>query len=145
MRIILPLILSCFIVVKPTLGYVYGYNRLYNAATKTTIDLIFDVHFFEHNLTQEDMETLPVDMIKPKLYSSEQRFIEALEHLDESSQPGEIAFIGESRSNHSYGFPYFINHLERLIAENISSISYIHADRWREDTCGLIDFLMLGK
>ncbi len=139
------LLIILFGTTQSTLSLVNGYTRLYRADIDQTIDIVHDNHIVENGLSQEDMSVLPIDKIKPKLFSSEQRFLEVLESLDKSSQTGEIAFIGESRGDHNYGIPLFIDHTERLVAQRLNTIKFIHADNWRRDKRGLIDFLMLGK
>ena len=111
-------------------GYVYGFKRLYQPSTKTTVDLVYDVHVKE-KISFDEMTRSSYSEVKKKLYPSEVRVLEALEHLNTYADPHSIAVIWESSTQRPWKSPYFVNYSDRLIAQRLSKLSFSHADNCR--------------
>lgn len=125
-------------IVKPCYGYVYGYSRLYCEATKTTIDILYDVHIKE-KLSVEDFQNLPLAEIKSRLYPTEQRVVQALEKLNASDH---VVVIWESSpSKRNLPNNAFIGYANRLIGQSFQHLNYIAADTWRHDVPGITELL----
>ncbi len=124
--VVLTLLLGCV----QTKAYVVGFSRLYNPETKKSVDIVYDFHVEERNLTADDFEYKAVEYLKKHLYSSERRFLEAVEGLNDSEEAYTVAVIGESYGTSGYK-AMFIAHLNSLIADRLTSITYVDGDTAR--------------
>ncbi len=112
-------------------GYLTGYSRLYNSETKKSVDIVYDRHISEVQLTARDFQTLPVDEIKQQLYPTERRFLETVEIINASDDAEATAIVGETDGkDYRYG-ANLLSYLNSLVADRLHNLTYVDADMTR--------------
>ncbi len=111
-------------------GYAVGYTRLYNATLKKSVDIVFDCHMWEKDLSPYEFRTLPVQEIKKRLYPTERHFLESVERIDSSKNASSTALVCETRG-YDVRANVFLAHFIKLLAQRLSVITYVDADKVR--------------
>ena len=113
-------------------SYAYGYTRLYRPDTQTTVDLVYDEHSAAKKLSHYDMDVLLCDDIKQGLYASERALLESLERLNQA-HPHDVTVVWETSPGASYRDVQLLTYPQRLIANRLRNIHFVHSDTWRQD------------
>ncbi|MBA2307553.1 hypothetical protein H0W26_05460 [Candidatus Dependentiae bacterium] len=117
-------------------AYVYEYKKLYREATRTTIDLMYDLHEPVKGMTSEQFLALDKWTAEKKLYPTEQKVLEVLRRWNANRYKCEV--IWESPASSDYRCtpvnPCFIGLHSFFGIEKMPYIRYIPADRHR--SCG---------
>ena len=110
--------------------YVYGYTRLYNKNTGTTIDILYDCHV-PNRLRCRQMVRLPLKKVKEALYATERRVLEVFEAINISSKAQNVELIWESDTESYSSESCFIGFVHRLVEWPLRNITLRHADTAR--------------
>ena len=111
-------------------GYAVGYTRLYNATLKKSVDIVFDAHMWEKDLSDYEFRTLPVQEIKKRLYPTERNFLETVERIDSSKNASSTALVSETRG-YDVKTNVFLAHFIKLFSKRLDAITYVDADKVR--------------
>ena len=110
--------------------YVTGYNHLYNPHTNTVVDILYDAHVEQEWLSAEDMENLSFHRIKPQLFKTEQRLLDAFEVMNRQGE-GLVDIIWEHGLN-LCGDSAFIGYPEELVERQFRNINLVPSDICRD-------------
>ena len=113
-------------------AYPYGYTRLYRSDTQTIVDIVYDTHVATKKLSHYDMDVLLCDDIKQGLYASERALLESLERLNQA-HPHDVTVVWETSPGASYRDVQLLTYPQRLIANRLRNIHFVHSDTWRCD------------
>ena len=113
-----------------TYPLITGYNHLYNRHSNTIVDILYDAHEPQAGLDAEGMKKLPFDRIKPKLYQTEQRLLDALDVLNKKA-PGQIDIVWE-HGLYECGDSSFIGFPEQLVKNQYKHLTLISSDLCRD-------------
>lgn len=120
--LILAVLVPCILNAFP-----YGYKRLTKEGV--TVTLVYDTHELLPGTSVEEMNRLPFDQAKTKLFASELRFIEALEWLNMLNEPTDI--IWEAYPDSIPAKPTFLQLAPQWIRNQFRNLRFIYADRQR--------------
>ena len=104
-------------------SYVGGLDHLYNPHTNTVIDILYDYHEPQVNLSAFDMATLPFNYLKPKLFQTEQRVLDAFDVLNKKA-PGLVDIVWEEGIG-KCGNSAFVGFPEQLVERQFTDLNVI--------------------
>ncbi len=110
---------------------VVGYDRFYNPATNTIIDLLYDAHVYQDKLSVRDFHRRPQAYIEERLYFTEKRLMQALRKLNDNT-PGCVDVIWEEGIYNEDIVEQFIGHSKRLIKDQFQGLNFIASDITRD-------------
>ncbi len=124
-------LLGLVLVGSSTYPIVMGYDHLYNRKTGTTIDILYDSHNSQKRLSVDDMERLSYEEIKPELYPTEQRVLEAFKVLN-TKAPGQVDIVWEQGFNTEGDDSAFLGFPEKLVINRFRNLNVILSDMCRD-------------
>ncbi len=134
-------------IVFQAVGYPCGYTQLYRAGTRTTVDVLYDLHVEERgiSLDQLDRVSASYQAFKKRLFESEKQVLHALERLNVTAEPQSIDLIWECYAAYRPGAPEFISY-GKAIKSFFKNLHFIYGDTCRDNGfCGLFKVKFDGE
>ncbi len=112
-------------------GYPFGYAILQQPVSQTRLDIVFDCHAPEIELTTDQIydHAASLHKVKPLLFPTEARVLTTLENINKSGQSVDLIWEDVHRMT---GTKSVFLCCAQLIKNTFTNVNFIHGDRFRE-------------